>query len=192
MNNIQKSLVMAAFKNSQNLSLLLCQPTFSSQLISKRLLFYHYITKDKEDYEKHKKNTQIKFRWEKNPIGSEYPNRKFFIGHLDDPQFWGSMDAFMQCSPRFGENPKDFPEYNYRLEHVYKPPFLDRFVSKIFASLFWFWLFYNIYWNNALLLGHGYYPYGYEFTDEELGIPPDDASDPEYWGNHDMPYRTYR
>jgi hypothetical protein len=34
-----------------------------------------------------------------------------------------------------------------------------------------------------------------EFSDEELGIPPDDAPDPEpdqYWGRHSKPFRTYR
>uniref|UniRef100_A0AC34G840 Uncharacterized protein n=1 Tax=Panagrolaimus sp. ES5 TaxID=591445 RepID=A0AC34G840_9BILA len=41
-------------------------------------------------------------------------------------------------------------------------------------------------------LGHWYMPYTSEFTDEELGIPSDSAEDPEYWGNHDKPYGTYR
>lgn len=35
-------------------------------------------------------------------------------------------------------------------------------------------------------------PYLWEFTDEELGIPPDSAPDPEYWGNHGKPWGTYR
>lgn len=35
-------------------------------------------------------------------------------------------------------------------------------------------------------------PYLDEFTDEELGIPPDDAPDPDYWGNHYEKYGTYR
>ncbi len=38
-----------------------------------------------------------------------------------------------------------------------------------------------------LIQGHWYMPYLSEFTDEELGIPPDDAPDPEYWGNHCEP-----
>nr|CAD2136615.1 unnamed protein product [Meloidogyne enterolobii] len=128
----------------------------------------------------------------KNPAGPEFPMRKLQIGHQDDPELWGTMDGDYKCSPRFGENPKDFPEFNYRDEYEHQPPFLDRFASKIVASLMWAWLLYHLYWNHSMLLGHEYIPYPYEYTDEELGIPPDDAPDPEYWGNHDKPYRTYR
>lgn len=35
-------------------------------------------------------------------------------------------------------------------------------------------------------------PYLCEFTDEELGIPPDDVEDPVYWGNHGEKWGTYR
>ncbi len=34
----------------------------------------------------------------------------------------------------------------------------------------------------VFLQGEWYIPALEEFTDEELGIPPDDAPDPEYWG----------
>jgi len=40
-----------------------------------------------------------------------------------------------------------------------------------------------------------YLPYPREFSDEELGIPPDDAPDPtpdQYWGNHGKDYKNYR
>nr|CAD2198341.1 unnamed protein product [Meloidogyne enterolobii] len=190
MNRIKNCVILPPFKNSQNL--LIWKPAFSSQILSKRQLFYHYFTKDKEDYEKYRKANKVKFRWEKNPEGPEFPMRKLQIGHQDDPELWGTMDKYYKCSPRFGENPKDFPEFNYRDEYIYKPPFLDRFASKIVASLMWAWLLYHLYWNHSMLIGHEYIPYPYEYTDEELGIPPDDAPDPEYWGNHDKPYRTYR
>ncbi|CAD5217848.1 unnamed protein product [Bursaphelenchus xylophilus] len=69
----------------------------------------------------------------------------------------------------------------------------DQIMATVLGTMFWSWVFYSIYWKYELLVGHWYIPYiPKEFTDEELGIPPDDAEDPEYWGSHGKKYGTYR
>ncbi|CAD5213169.1 unnamed protein product [Bursaphelenchus okinawaensis] len=68
----------------------------------------------------------------------------------------------------------------------------DRICGTIAATFFWAWTFYELYYRYEMFIGHFYIPYGAEFTDEELGIPPDDAPDPEYWGHHGQRASTYR
>lgn len=70
--------------------------------------------------------------------------------------------------------------------------YLDRLMTTVVGGMFWFWLTYRLYWDYQMLTGHFYMPYLAEFSDAELGIPPDSDPDPEYWGNHGKKYGTYR
>ena len=161
---------------------------------SKRHLWYHYFTMDRKKYEEYKARNKIKLRWDKEGRGPEMPMRNFQAGHPEDPELWGTMDREYTGTPRFGDGYYGFV-YRENPLNLEKPPFLDRMMGKLIATMLWHWFLYNLYWNYHMLFGHFYIPYRYEFSDEELGVPPDDAPDPEpeqYWGTHKRPYRSYR
>lgn len=83
------------------------------------------------------------------------------------------------------------PDFSYRSSST-RTTYIDRCVTTFISALLWFWVTYHMYYHSGHLLGHWYMPYLDEFSDEELGIPPDSAPDPEYWGNHGKKYGTYR
>lgn len=127
----------------------------------------------------------MKLKWAKH--GNNVPVSKD-QGHIDDPERW-TVIKWYDGSPEFGD--KYIEDIYYRQ----KPDdlgFLERFVYGLLGGFFWFYQFYNLYWSYEWLIGHGYVPYRYEFSDEELGIPPDHEPDPEYWGNHGKKFGTYR
>ncbi|KAI6183561.1 hypothetical protein M3Y97_00502000 [Aphelenchoides bicaudatus] len=111
-------------------------------------------------------------------------------GHPEDPDK-NTNDVPYMGSPEKGDV---IPHGNifYRNPGDMPTQYLDRVFTKIITSFIWFWVFYHLYYDYAMLTGHFYLPYTEEFTDEELGIPPDSADDPEYWGNHSLPYGSYR
>lgn len=43
-----------------------------------------------------------------------------------------------------------------------------------FATLVWFWIFYNLYHNHGMLYEHHPPPDPEKWTDEELGLPPEE------------------
>jgi len=130
----------------------------------------------------------MRLRWSKHganniPIGRDF-------GHPDNPEMWTSQKEYYG-SPEWGD--KTTAEHYYReYPDISQPLVMERYGHLIVGCVFWFYQFYNLYWNYKDLIGHWYLPYQYEFSDEELGIPPDDAPDPEYWGNHGKAYGTYR
>uniref|UniRef100_A0A0N5ANY2 NADH dehydrogenase [ubiquinone] 1 beta subcomplex subunit 2, mitochondrial n=1 Tax=Syphacia muris TaxID=451379 RepID=A0A0N5ANY2_9BILA len=109
-------------------------------------------------------------------------------GHPDDPDTH-TWDSVVDTTPDCGG--KRLPHFVYRQA----PPgrtYMDYKITYIISALLWYWFTYHMYYHYHTLIGHEYMPYLEEFTDEELGILPDDAPDPEYWGNHYEPYGTYR
>uniref|UniRef100_A0A0K0FNJ1 NADH dehydrogenase [ubiquinone] 1 beta subcomplex subunit 2, mitochondrial n=1 Tax=Strongyloides venezuelensis TaxID=75913 RepID=A0A0K0FNJ1_STRVS len=105
------------------------------------------------------------------------------MGAHEDPQR-NTFDGHYSGTPGKDKLLHDF-YYRHTIPHT---THLDRTLSRIISGFLWFWFFYHMYYHSGLLFGHWYMPYLNEFTDEELGIPPDNAPDPEYWGNHDKKY----
>uniref|UniRef100_A0A8D0GDN5 NADH dehydrogenase [ubiquinone] 1 beta subcomplex subunit 2, mitochondrial n=1 Tax=Sphenodon punctatus TaxID=8508 RepID=A0A8D0GDN5_SPHPU len=46
--------------------------------------------------------------------------------------------------------------------------------SESLSGLMWFWILWSFWHNSEAVLGHFPYPDSSEWTDEELGIPPDE------------------
>ncbi|KAM3719616.1 putative NADH dehydrogenase [ubiquinone] 1 beta subcomplex subunit 2 [Dirofilaria immitis] len=90
---------------------------------------------------------------------------KPYLGEPDDPpiQMWYYREA-----P---------PQNTMRLENL---------MITLTSALLWGWFVYHLYYNYGELIGEYYIPAPEEFSDEELGIPPDNAPDPEYWGDHPL------
>lgn len=97
-------------------------------------------------------------------------------GHQDDPMM-NPMDGLMPGQ-------EVCPEWVYRSGRDYPKHYgwLERGYTHFLSAFLWFWFFYHVYWDYGHLVGEWYIPALEEFTDAELGIPPDDAPDPEYWG----------
>uniref|UniRef100_A0A915PYV7 Uncharacterized protein n=1 Tax=Setaria digitata TaxID=48799 RepID=A0A915PYV7_9BILA len=89
--------------------------------------------------------------------------------------------------PYLGE-PDDPPlnMYYYREAPPQNTMRLENLMITLTSSLLWGWFVYHLYYNYGELIGEYYIPAPEEFSDEELGIPSDDAPDPEYWGDHPM------
>ncbi|XP_068519215.1 NADH dehydrogenase [ubiquinone] 1 beta subcomplex subunit 2, mitochondrial [Anas acuta] len=47
--------------------------------------------------------------------------------------------------------------------------------SELLSGLMWFWILWHMWHSSDMVLGHFPYPDPAAWTDEELGIPPDDA-----------------
>ncbi|XP_029018575.1 NADH dehydrogenase [ubiquinone] 1 beta subcomplex subunit 2, mitochondrial [Betta splendens] len=50
----------------------------------------------------------------------------------------------------------------------------QKFKSEFLGGLMWFWILWHFWHNPDAVLGHFPWPNASEWTDEELGIPPDD------------------
>ncbi|VIO93115.1 NADH-ubiquinone oxidoreductase AGGG subunit homolog, mitochondrialprecursor, putative [Brugia malayi] len=89
--------------------------------------------------------------------------------------------------PYLGE-PDDPPlQMYYREAPPQSTTRLENLMITLTSSLLWGWFVYHLYYNYGdLIVGEYYIPSPEEFSDEELGIPPDDAPDPEYWGDHPL------
>ncbi|NXX29991.1 NDUB2 dehydrogenase, partial [Nicator chloris] len=46
--------------------------------------------------------------------------------------------------------------------------------SEMLSGFMWFWIFWHFWHSSDMVLGHFPYPDASAWTDEELGIPPDD------------------
>uniref|UniRef100_A0A1I8ALC8 NADH dehydrogenase [ubiquinone] 1 beta subcomplex subunit 2, mitochondrial n=1 Tax=Steinernema glaseri TaxID=37863 RepID=A0A1I8ALC8_9BILA len=110
------------------------------------------------------------------------------MGAPENPELH-TYDGHYNGSVEKGDKP--LPDYLYRTPTA-GDTYIDRTITKLISAVLWFWFSYHMYYHSGHLFGHWYMPYLHEFTDEELGIPPDNAPDPEYWGNHGKPYGTYR
>ncbi|KAL5009779.1 hypothetical protein ScPMuIL_012084 [Solemya velum] len=49
------------------------------------------------------------------------------------------------------------------------------FKAEVIGFLLWYWILYHIWYEPEHLIGHYEYPDPSKWTDEELGIPPDDV-----------------
>ncbi|XP_065317253.1 NADH dehydrogenase [ubiquinone] 1 beta subcomplex subunit 2, mitochondrial-like [Gordionus sp. m RMFG-2023] len=69
---------------------------------------------------------------------------------------------------------------NYSAVHKWyyrRPPVphpLDHYSAKALNGFFWWYILYNLWYYPEDTIGHYYYPDPAKWTDEELGIPPDD------------------
>ncbi|XP_076153193.1 NADH dehydrogenase [ubiquinone] 1 beta subcomplex subunit 2, mitochondrial [Alosa pseudoharengus] len=71
---------------------------------------------------------------------------------------------------RAGGGPHIEPQYR-------TPPQLTKnqvFQSELLSSAMWFWILWHCWHDPDAVLGHFPWPDSSEWTDEELGIPPDD------------------
>uniref|UniRef100_A0A0N5BPX8 NADH dehydrogenase [ubiquinone] 1 beta subcomplex subunit 2, mitochondrial n=1 Tax=Strongyloides papillosus TaxID=174720 RepID=A0A0N5BPX8_STREA len=109
------------------------------------------------------------------------------MGSQQDPER-NTFDGHYNGTPGKDKPLHDF-YYRQAIPHT---THLDKTLSRMISGFLWFWFIYHMYYHSGVLFGHWYMPYLTEFSDEELGIPPDNAPDPEYWGNHDKKYGTYR
>ncbi|CAL8143819.1 unnamed protein product [Orchesella dallaii] len=67
-------------------------------------------------------------------------------------------------------------EYSYR---SYAPPAKKYVIWAEAAGAFmWWWIFWHLFTDYEHIIGHYPFPDIAAWTDEELGIPPDDAEDP--------------
>ncbi|KAM6436835.1 NADH dehydrogenase [ubiquinone] 1 beta subcomplex subunit 2, mitochondrial isoform 1-T2 [Liasis olivaceus] len=55
------------------------------------------------------------------------------------------------------------------------PPRYPVIVSEVLTGLMWFWILWRFWHDSDEVLGHFPYPDPSTWTDEELGIPPDDV-----------------
>ncbi|NWZ77207.1 NDUB2 dehydrogenase, partial [Poecile atricapillus] len=46
--------------------------------------------------------------------------------------------------------------------------------GEVLSGIMWFWILWHFWHNSDMVLGHFPYPDASAWTDEELGIPPDD------------------
>ncbi|CAJ0950753.1 unnamed protein product, partial [Mesorhabditis belari] len=125
--------------------------------------------------------------WGEDARGAEVPVGAK-LGHPEDPETH-TYDGHYSGSPEKGDNL--IPDYWYRRPTMGQT-YIDRCVSLFISGLMWCWFSYHMYYHSGHLFGHWYMPYLREFSDEELGIPADSSSDPEYWGHHGEKYGTYR
>ncbi|VDM47324.1 unnamed protein product [Toxocara canis] len=130
---------------------------------------------------------RTKFVFGKEALGSNVPVGGR-MGAPEDPELH-TYDGVYRGTPSKGDKP--IPDFIYREPRV-GDTYVDRCVSYFISACLWFWFTYHMYYHSGHIFGHWYMPYLNEFTDEELGIPPDDAPDPVYWGNHGEKYGTYR
>jgi len=131
--------------------------------------------------------TTIRTNWAfgKDAIGAEAPDGG--VGtHPDDPELNTHDGPITVTKP--GEIFRH--EFYYR-EPPGPEPLVEQRFARLLATGILAWFFYNFYHHSDMMFGEFYIPYLEEFTDAELGIPPDDAPDPAYWGHHGEPYKTY-
>lgn len=110
------------------------------------------------------------------------------MGAQENPELH-TYDGDYRGSPEKGDTL--LPDNFYRTPTLGRT-YVDRVLSYVISAVIWFWFSYHMYYHSGHILGHWYMPYLHEFSDAELGIPPDSAEDPEYWGNHGKKYGTYR
>ncbi|VDL81993.1 unnamed protein product [Nippostrongylus brasiliensis] len=110
------------------------------------------------------------------------------MGAQENPELH-TYDGVYRGTPSKGDTL--VPDFVYRTTPN-QNTYIDRCVTYFISALLWGWVTYHMYYHSGHIFGHYYMPYLHEFSDEELGIPPDSAPDPEYWGNHGKKYGTYR
>ncbi|KHJ85073.1 hypothetical protein OESDEN_15206, partial [Oesophagostomum dentatum] len=128
-----------------------------------------------------------RFAWGEDALGPHVPVGGK-MGNQENPELH-TWDGEYRGTPSKGD--KLIPDFFYRTPTM-GTTYIDRCVTYFISALLCGWVTYHMYYHSGHLFGHFYMPYLYEFSDEELGIPPDDAPDPEYWGNHGKKYGTYR
>ncbi|XGW08610.1 hypothetical protein V3C99_011157 [Haemonchus contortus] len=130
---------------------------------------------------------RYRFAWGEDALGPNVPVGGK-MGAPENPELH-TYDGEYRGTPSKGD--VLIPDYMYRSAPK-TTTYIDRCVTYFISALLWFWFTYHMYYHSGHIFGHWYMPYLHEFSDEELGIPPDSAPDPEYWGNHGKKYGTYR
>ncbi|CAI5786251.1 Complex I-AGGG [Podarcis lilfordi] len=62
----------------------------------------------------------------------------------------------------------------FKYRHYVEPPPAHQIKGEVLSALMWFWILWNFWHDPDVVLGHFPYPDASQWTDEELGIPPDD------------------
>ncbi|EPB70707.1 hypothetical protein ANCCEY_10208 [Ancylostoma ceylanicum] len=151
-----------------------------------------------------------RFVWGEDALGPNVPVGGK-MGAQENPELH-TYDGVYRGSPEKGD--KLIPDFFYRTPTM-GTTYIDRCVTYFISAVLIGWFTYHMYYHSGhlfvsfklgftsllnffsklgqpFLQGHWYMPYLHEFSDEELGIPPDSAPDPEYWGHHGQKYGTYR
>ncbi|KIH56542.1 brix domain protein, partial [Ancylostoma duodenale] len=128
-----------------------------------------------------------RFVWGEDALGPNVPVGGK-MGAQENPELH-TYDGVYRGSPEKGD--KLIPDFFYRTPTM-GTTYIDRCVTYFISAVLCGWFTYHMYYHSGHLFGHWYMPYLHEFSDEELGIPPDSAPDPEYWGHHGEKYGTYR
>uniref|UniRef100_A0A914XH32 NADH dehydrogenase [ubiquinone] 1 beta subcomplex subunit 2, mitochondrial n=1 Tax=Plectus sambesii TaxID=2011161 RepID=A0A914XH32_9BILA len=107
---------------------------------------------------------------------------KSFVSEVPIGMQAGAMD-----NPEFHTYDRSYKGSEHIPDWVYREPWpdsgwMDKTMTHILSALFIYWVVYHFYYHTGHLIGEFYMPQLEEFSDAELGIPPDDAPDPEYWG----------
>lgn len=78
---------------------------------------------------------------------------------------------------------KEFPSYFHYRETWHYDPWHERYERNTYRGfvLFWTWWWWMLLNNPHAVLGHEEHPDPHEWSDEELGIPPDDAGLYQDW-----------
>ncbi|CAJ0606539.1 unnamed protein product [Cylicocyclus nassatus] len=117
-----------------------------------------------------------RFAWGRDALGPNVPVGGK-MGAQENPELH-TWDGVYRGSPEKGD--KLIPDFFYRTPTM-GTTYTDRCVTYFISALLCGWVTYHMYYHSGHILGHWYMPYLHEFSDEELGIPPDSAPDPECW-----------
>ncbi|XP_031616471.1 probable NADH dehydrogenase [ubiquinone] 1 beta subcomplex subunit 2, mitochondrial [Contarinia nasturtii] len=64
-------------------------------------------------------------------------------------------------------------DWTYRTGHIHHPLY-KRAMVQFAGGFMWWWILWHLYWDWGHIVGEFEYPDTSKWTDEELGIPPDD------------------
>ncbi|XP_017267164.1 NADH dehydrogenase [ubiquinone] 1 beta subcomplex subunit 2, mitochondrial isoform X1 [Kryptolebias marmoratus] len=82
----------------------------------------------------------------------------------------------LRCGPRRIQSRKasDVPHIEPRYRQFPQLTKKQQFDAEVISGLMWFWILWHFWHDSDAVLGHFPWPDPSQWTDEELGIPPDD------------------
>ena len=90
----------------------------------------------------------------------------------------GVIRTFATTLKRKGGSAADDASWTYRRQNPRPPPYLENMATGVMTLTYW-WIFWHLFTEPGHVFGGSFfgefdYPNVEEWTDEELGIPPDD------------------